>query len=269
LSEVEAAILFLSSNKKVIFQKIQNVIQKSSYEPVKNGTEKIHDLYYDTPDKKLEAQKIELRVRILHKKVYKVTLKILKEIRGNYSDRVEIERFWSQEAFNDIANNLLRMNIRFQQREQSYDNDPKITFNNLGLIIIQNRKTIRQILNAVNKISGQIEFEFDIDTTAILLNSNNKIRFSELEIESKIGRNEKNLDKIVSEVLKFPKFMSWPHSKLKTGMAICNLFNNKSLEPKNDYNENNELTANGIRKISDFLNDRSIRYNKIPSTVKY
>jgi len=192
MSEVEAAMLFLSSNRKVLFEKIQNVIRISSYEPVKNGREKIHDLYYDTRDKKLESQKIQLRVRILQEKVYKVTLKVLKEIRENYSDRVEIERLWSKEAFNDIVNNLIRMNVRFQDFERSYDNDPKITFNNLGLIIIQIRKTIREILNAVNKISGKIEFEFDVDTTTILLNSNNQIRFSELEIESKKSGNEKN-----------------------------------------------------------------------------
>jgi hypothetical protein len=257
MSEVEAAMLFLSSNREVIFEKIENVIRSSSYEPAKNGTEKIRDLYYDTRDKKLEAQKTQLRVRILQERVYKVTLKVLKEIRENYSDRVEIERFWSQEAFDVIANNLGRMNIRFQGSERSYENDPKITFNNLGLIIIQNRKTIREILNAVNKISGQIEFEFDVDTTSILLNSNNEIRFSELEIESKKSGNEKKkLDKIVGEVIKFPEFMSWPHSKLETGMAIRNLFNNKLLDPKSDYDEKNELTANGIRKISDLLKGR-------------
>lgn len=255
MSEVEAAMLFLSSNRKAIFEKIQNVIRNSSYEPVKNRTEKIHDLYYDTPEKKLKAQKIQLRVRILHEKVYKVTLKVLKEIREIYSDRVEIERFWSQEAFNDIVNNLVTMDIRFQNLEGSYDNDPKITFNNLGLIIIQNRKTIREIVNAVNKISGQIEFEFDVDTTAIILNSNNEIRFSELEIESKKSGNEKKLDKIVSEVLKFSEFMPWHHSKLETGMAILRLFNNRLLEEKSDYDEKNQLTITGVRKISDLLKD--------------
>jgi inorganic triphosphatase YgiF len=90
MSEVEAAMLFLSSNREVIFEKIENVIRSSSYEPAKNGTEKIHDLYYDTRDKKLEAQKTQLRVRILQERVYKVTLKVLKEIRENYSDRVEM-----------------------------------------------------------------------------------------------------------------------------------------------------------------------------------
>ena len=255
MSEVEAAMLFLSSNRKAIFEKIQNVIRNSSYEPVKNRTEKIHDLYYDTPEKKLKAQKIQLRVRILHEKVYKVTLKVLKEIREIYSDRVERERFWSQEAFNDIVNNLVTMDIRFQNFEGSYDNDPKITFNNLGLIIIQNRKTIREIVNAVNKISGQIEFEFDVDTTAIILNCNNEIRFSELEIESKKSGNEKKLEKIVSEVLKFPEFMPWHHSKLETGMAILRLFNNSLLEEKSDYDEKNQLTITGVRKISDLLKD--------------
>jgi hypothetical protein len=47
--------------------------------------------------------------------------------------------------------------------------------------------------------------------------------------------------------------MSWPHSKLETGIAITNLFNNKLLEPKQDYDEKNELTAAGVKKISDLL----------------
>ena len=37
MSEVEAAILFLYTNRKVIFGKIENVIRSSSYEPVKMG----------------------------------------------------------------------------------------------------------------------------------------------------------------------------------------------------------------------------------------
>ena len=52
--------------------------------------------------------------------------------------------------------------------------------------------------------------------------------------------------------------MSWPHSKLETGIAITNLFNNKLLEPKQDYDEKNELTAAGVKKISDLLK-REIR----------
>jgi len=59
MSEVEAAMLFLSSNIKIVFEIIQNVIRNSSYVPVKNGTERIHDLYYDTLDKKLESQQIQ------------------------------------------------------------------------------------------------------------------------------------------------------------------------------------------------------------------
>lgn len=255
MSEVEAAMLFLSSNIKIVFEIIQNVIRNSSYVPVKNGTERIHDLYYDTLDKKLESQQIQLRARILHEKVYKVTIKALKEIKEKYTNRFELERFWSQQAFNDIINNLSRMNIKFEGAERSYDNDPKITFCNLGLIVIQNRTTNREIVNAVNMISRQIEFELDLDTTTILLNSNSEIRFSELEIESKKSGNEKNLDKIVSEILKFPEFMPWPHSKLETGMGIKYLFGVKLLEPNSDYDEKNELTMNGIMKISNFLKD--------------
>jgi inorganic triphosphatase YgiF len=253
MSEVEAALLFSSNNMKVVLEKIQHLILNRSYMVVREGTEKIHDLYYDTSDRKLGSQKIQLRVRILHEKHHKVTLKVVKTTRKNYSDRIEIERNWSIRAFRDILSNLNKMNIKFQGAEGYYDNDPKVTFSNLGLLMIQNRKTKRESLSAVNKTSGQIELEFDIDMTSILLGGNHEFRFSELEIESKKSSNKKNLKKIVIEILKFPEFMSWPHSKLETGIAITNLFNNKLLEPKQDYDEKNELTAAGVKKISDLL----------------
>jgi inorganic triphosphatase YgiF len=253
MSEVEAALLFSSSNMKVILEKIQHLIRNRSYVAVKRGTKEIHDLYYDTSDRKLGSQKIQLRVRMLHEIDYKVTLKVVKTIRKNYSDRIEIERNWSKQSFHDILNNLYKMNIKFHGAWGFYNNDPKVTFSNLGLLIIQNRKTKREILSALNKISGQTELEFDFDTTSILIGGNHEFRFSELEIESKKSANEKNLEKIVIEILKFPEFMSWPYSKLETGIAITNLFNNKLLEPRHDYDEKNELTAIGVKKISHLL----------------
>ena len=70
MSEVETAILFLSTNRKVIFEKIQNVIRSSSYEPVKNGTENLHDLYYDTADKKLEACNLYKLSELTDQRIY-------------------------------------------------------------------------------------------------------------------------------------------------------------------------------------------------------
>ena len=58
---------------------------------------------------------------------------------------------------------------------------------------------------------------------------------------------------MVNKIPQLPELMPWPHSKLETGMAVTKLFNNKLLENKTDYNEKNELTVNGIRKISDLF----------------
>ena len=253
MSEVEAALLFSSSNMKVVLEKIQHLIRNRSYVIVKKGKKEIHDLYYDTPDRKLGSQKIQLRVRTFHKEDYRVTLKVVKTIKKNYSDRMEIERNWSKQAFHDILNNLCKMNIMLYGAEGYYNSDPKVTFSNIGLLIIQNRKTKREIIGAVNKTSGQIELEFDIDMTSILVGEDHEFWFSELEIESKKSANEKNLEEIVIEILRFPEFMSWPHSKLETGIAITNLFNSKLLEPNQDYDEKNELTAAGIKKVSELL----------------
>ena len=69
----------------------------------------------------------------------------------------------------------------------------------MGLKNIQNKKTNREIINSVNKTSKQIEFEFALDHTMMVMNSNYKFRFSELEIESKASGNEAKFEKFVNE----------------------------------------------------------------------
>jgi inorganic triphosphatase YgiF len=253
MSEVESAFLILTKDRIFILEKIKNVILNSGFNHEKKEIKNIHDLYFDTSDDCLLKNQIELRIRLLDDSVYKITLKALKNRTKNYSDRVEIEEPWSEKSFYDIMNKLKSLGIKLSNFEHCYDKIPNKALDKMGLKNIQNKKTNREIINAVNKSSKQIEFEFALDHTMMLINSNYKFRFTELEIESKASGNEAKFEKFVNEFTKNPEFKSWSHDKLETGLAIKNLFESNSLKKNIDYDENGDITINGINKIDDFL----------------
>jgi uncharacterized protein YjbK len=253
MSEVESAILILTNDKDFVFQQINNLIVRIGYNPIRDGTKNIHDIYYDTMDDSLKKKKIALRIRVFDVNVYKITLKAPKNISTNYIDRIEIEKSWSRKSLSDIMTELSSMGIKIDKDEVYYDKDPKKTFKNIGLKNIQNKQTIREIVNAVNKDSGEVEFEFAVDDTMLLLDGDTKLSFSELEIESKKERNVTKLDEFVDELTKDPRFRFWPFNKLETGIAVNYLFENDLLKQNIDYDKNNILLIEGFNKIANLL----------------
>jgi inorganic triphosphatase YgiF len=95
---------------------------------------------------------------------------------------------------------------QFHNSRNKYDDDPKKTFNSLGLNIILKKNTKRSIINAVNIITSQIEFEFALDYVSILVDPKNLISFLELEIESKNKGNQTKINKFVNEIVKDENF---------------------------------------------------------------
>ena len=125
---------------------------------------------------------------MLDDNVYKITVKAPKNRTKNYSDRVEIEEPWSEKPFYNIMNKLNSIDIKLSNFEHCYDKIPNKALEKMGLKNIQNKKTNREIINAVNKASKKIEFEFALDHTTMILNSDYKFRFSELERVKSFGQ---------------------------------------------------------------------------------
>ncbi|MGE5634333.1 MAG: CYTH domain-containing protein [Deltaproteobacteria bacterium] len=189
MSEVETAFIILSKDYDQIFNVIDELISNKGYRTKKNGIQIIHDAYFDTKDEILKKNEIALRIRDIDEQVSKITLKILQNTTENYSERIEIEDIYSKETLNQIIlkiNSYLNLPI-LEPSLKYYHIDPKLNLINLGFKIIQNRQTHRKIVNVINKSFNQIEFEFVFDTTTYI--SNNNITNIELEIESKLSKN--------------------------------------------------------------------------------
>jgi adenylate cyclase class IV len=259
LSEVETAFIILSKDYDQIFNVIDELISNKGYRTKKNGIQIIHDAYFDTKDEILKKNEIALRIRDIDEQVSKITLKILQNTTENYSERIEIEDIYSKETLNQIIlkiNSYLNLPI-LEPSLKYYYIDPKQNLINLGFKIIQNRQTHRKIVNVINKSFNQIEFEFVFDTTTYI--SNNNITNIELEIESKLSKNNVVINDFVRELkLNQTLFKYWPYNKLLTGKAIEILLDNNELKENKDYDDKKILTLSGLEKIELFIKSRNI-----------
>ncbi len=259
MSEVETAFIILSKDYDQIFNVIDELISNKGYRTKKNGIQIIHDAYFDTKDEILKKNEIALRIRDIDEQVSKITLKILQNTTENYSERIEIEDIYSKETLNQIIlkiNSYLNLPI-LEPSLKYYHIDPKLNLINLGFKIIQNRQTHRKIVNVINKSFNQIEFEFVFDTTTYI--SNNNITNIELEIESKLSKNNAVINDFVRELkLNQTLFKYWPYNKLLTGKAIEILLDNNELKENKDYDDKKILTLSGLEKIELFIKSRNI-----------
>lgn len=261
MSEVETALIILSRDRNQVNIAIRELILNKGYEVEEKGIQKIKDVYLDRKNDILKKEKIALRIRLINDQIFKITLKISKTTQNKYFERIEIEHNWSQESLNKVIFELssyVNLDI-YNTPTKYYKNNPIETLLDVGFKIIQNKETHRVIINAINKKSNQIEFEFAKDTTSFIMNDGVKIRYLELEIESKKIGNEKFLEKFIQEfTLLDSLFELWPYSKLETGIAIKYFYDHNNLIKNTDYDENNMLTLSGFEKIRLFCHNNNI-----------
>jgi hypothetical protein len=263
MTEVEVAFLVLCRNQDKVISTLKRLILNEGYSVEQKGNIGISDTYFDTQYRALENERIGLRVRISEEETGpKLTLKIpMKKGQQDYSERLEIEKPWSKSTLNEIMS-IIKSHVNVDYSKPDYDfdnsnhyyhnNDPKSTLSSIGFDVIQHRETCRYIINAVNKKSKQIEYEFSIDNTNYIIN---KFRICnlELEIELKVATvNGKSQLINFTDKLKQnhnEMFQVWPYSKLVTGKAIENLLSSNELKEYLDFDKDNVLTLSGIKKI--------------------
>jgi len=248
----------LSREHEQILDIIKKLISTNGYLVEQKGRQKIKDKYFDTKDAILKKKKVALRLRTVDEKISKITLKIPKKGTEADFERVEIEKTWSHESFNEIMNALKEHfgGHAFEHSNHYYNDEPEVALANANFQKIQERETDRNLINALNSQSHQTEFEFAIDKTHYhLANTRKYFSLMELEIELKKSDNYNILHKFVNELVANQQsiFKLWPHSKLVTGKAIEILLSNKELEENRDFDNENFLTLSGLEKVDSFI----------------
>lgn len=251
--ETEVPFIILSNNYEDVSSKIKQVIEYNKYEAILGGTINIRDRYYDTEDKILNRNHINLRIRSTNNNNPVVTLKYPGESNKDYSNRFEIEENWSSSIYETILQKLKSTDTGLDISNFNYLEDPGSTFRNSGLNEIMKKLTQRTLINAVTKETESREFEFALDRVSIDVKSQNSVKFYELEIESKRQGNQSTLKEFATKILESPLFERWSFNKLETGLAIIYLMNNNSLEKSSDLDSENYLTEAGLEKIKRHL----------------
>jgi hypothetical protein len=242
---------------------INKLILRNRYISEQKGRRTIIDTYYDYKDKSLKNHNVELRTRSIEGGISKITLKVLKKETSSHSERVEIERPWSRESFDEIMKELSSHlgGYTFEHPAYYINEDPENILTSAKFMKIQERKTERNIINAIDSQSTELEFEFAIDRTFYHLSPPHKhYGLMELEIESKKTGNYEILDRLVNELITDHKslFRLWPHSKLATGLTVEALLSSRELEAGEDFDNDGLLTLSGAKKIESFIKTNPI-----------
>ncbi len=257
MPEVENALLILAKDNELVEKIINDLFLRNRYHFEKKGRRTMTDMYFDYKDKSLKKHKIDLRIRS-SEGAPKITLKVLKSVASSHSERVEIERIWSRESFDEIMKELsshLEEHV-LESSANFINGDPENILTSVKFVKIQERKTERNIINAINSRTSELEFEFAIDRTFYRLNSSYKdYGLMELEIESKKTGNYEILDRHVNEIINDhqSKFLLWPHSKLATGLAIEALLSRREIKTGEDFDIDGLLTLSGAKKIDSIM----------------
>ena len=252
--ELEATLLICSENPQEVVGQVASLTGIEDYRLLPQDSSKIHDIYFDTPDAFLNNKKIALRLRQIGKEQW-ITLKGPSYLTGWGSmERLEIEESWSKKSLINIFNKLVEEGFELPHLPEDFDLiTPREVMTGVGLKVIQDRVTSRQIRNIVykNVNTGPILAELAIDSVMYSIGNEN-IHHNEVEIEAKMQDSEKVIQVISKHLIERfkPALCKWDHSKLATGKAIDKLLDDGVAGL---LDVNNNIKPEAYDKIDDIL----------------
>ena len=242
--ETEAALVIRSNNAAQIANQIANIETLGTFRLEPQQTQKIRDIYFDTPDQLLQKQKLALRIRRVNGKTL-ITLKgPAQKKAGGGQERLEIELAWSFTALTRIVRELRARKIEIKLTRQDFvRTDPVGTLKRLGFVLIQDRTTIRQVrkITVADQSNEEELAELAVDAVTYRLGKQ-AVRLHEVEIEAK--HKNARLEEMIQPLEKMfkPALLAW-QSKLATGRALQTLLEDGQLDKYLDDRNNLKPTA--------------------------
>lgn len=253
--EIEATLIICSEDPQTIAGLIADLKSIGDYQLLPQETQIIHDLYFDTPDHVMQAQKIALRIREIGTRRWVAIKGHSQMIDGEGGvERLEIEEEWSEGALTKILKELRNRGIKIMPpcQDPGYAHPLDIIID-LGLEIVQDRETHREVRNITkNRESNLILAELAVDSV-IYHFINQKVRHYEVEIEEKTENGSAVLRMVSQNLVRMftPVLRKWVYSKLATGKIIEKLLRDGSLKGLLDMDNN--LKPAAYTKIEDCL----------------
>lgn len=250
--ETEIALAICASDAARIARKIAARRALGTYRLEPQATQKIRDVYFDTPAQALQKQKLALRIRELDGAML-ITLKgPSRQTASGAQQRMEIELRWSRAALTRVLRELDARGIALKASPRDFGrDDPGATLTRLGLGVIQDRTTRRQIRHIVphDAPRNRVDAELAIDTVTYRFGKQ-RVHLREIEIEAKraparVGEMARQL-----ETLFAPALRAW-YGKLRTGRTLQTLLEQGALQKLLD--DENNLTPAAYDRMARIL----------------
>jgi len=279
--EIEATLIIYAENPLAVIGQIAGLTFLGSYRLLPQEPQAIHDLYFDTPEGALQTQKLALRVREIQPmkipapdrsrigRAGEHKLPIAETRAGRWltlkgpsrptdwggMERLEIEAPWSEEALVRVTKALMDRGIGILSQHQGFDYaHPLEVMTGLGLKVIQNRETRRQVRNivSVGEEGSPVLAEMAIDTVVYHFGPQGVYHY-EVEVEAKAESGSAVVKTVIESLVAMygPALRRWDHDKLTTGQAIEKMLSEGALEGLLDGNGN--LKPMAYDKIDAYL----------------
>ena len=223
--EIEAALIVCADAPQAVGRNLADLRTLAEFNLLPRATQTIEDIYFDTPDRSLQARLIALRIRRLDSTPL-LTMKADSHPALAGADRLEIESSWSPAALHNVLSELRNRGVGVPDKPGELGStDPAAVMSSLGFEEVQarvTRRTPRDVVARTGATGPLAELAIDAVTYRF---RDGGARLLEVEVEAKGQGDASTVERIAASLLEaFPSQLHpWPHGKLPTGKAIQEL----------------------------------------------
>ncbi|HEX2188261.1 MAG TPA: CYTH domain-containing protein [Longimicrobiaceae bacterium] len=218
--EVEAKLIVVSERPREVVERVAALGSLAGRRLVDRGEQRLRDVYHDTPGGELVRRRAAVRLRHGDGGV-RLTLKAEgRAVRAGTADRLEVEAAWSAAALERVAAALEGLGVGLP-RPASADGEPGEVLARMGLVVVQDRVTVRRVRDVLppGAGGGAPLAELVVDSVGYV---GGRAWHHEVEVEARGEEGAAALEELEDALagLFAGELRAWPHSKQATGKAV-------------------------------------------------
>jgi hypothetical protein len=228
--ETESTLVVSSAAAAGVLEEVAALTEIGGYRLQPREDDAIRDLYFDTPDRKLEAMRTGLRLRQVGKRWLLAIKGPSSAATGGAETRDELEKAWPDAAWKTLRSEL--GDELSLPAEPPSGLGPVEALRAAGLEVVQERETLRRVRNVVPpRPSRRAVAELAIDTVSYRVGER-RVRHHEVEVEAKRSGGEAAVATVTASLVGqfWPRLRPWAEAKLPTGKAIEQLIRERRAE---------------------------------------
>lgn len=220
--ELEIVLMIRARDPVATLERVTGLSSIRGYQLRRGPAKEIHDVYFDTSEGLLGRKKMNLRIRQTGEDSW-ITWKRGPGLLGlwNRNERRELELPWTQDSLSMITGELARIGVRFLPAGDGAQSGPVEVLRSMGLLVIQDRETNRQVREVMPTEGDRPLAELAIDSVDYHFQAQD-VRLDEVEVEAKPSGGRRVLEDLREGLLELfrGELELWRWGKLVTGKMI-------------------------------------------------